>query len=319
MPLNGSLFASSSEAPGQGLQIGSFARDVIDGARSGRVTAVFERSGYIEIDGHWVCVANVEAGYNAVTISVRSSPGNDWLDYFQVGAPVGITPSLLSISDCPAVNLSPLMPWSPAVAQSWSLSTLSSGLQALTKWAPVVRLPSDGLGQYLYGSEAIGVATRESDAASSAITSLTQWLRGVVDPTVESEVLARSVRTLIGLGPGLTPSGDDFLAGMLIALSVCGAKHWQHQLANAVQGALQGTGSVSQTHLKAAMKGEGGEAFHQALVALMVGEGDRLGPALSALDRVGHTSGWDGLAGMVTVLREITDRPFLVRDGCCLS
>ena len=93
MPLNGSLFASSSEAPGQGLLVGSFARDVIDGARSGRVTAVFERSGYIEIDGHWVCVATVEAGYNAVTISVRSSPGNDWLDYFQVGAPVGFTPA----------------------------------------------------------------------------------------------------------------------------------------------------------------------------------------------------------------------------------
>ncbi|GIT27633.1 MAG: hypothetical protein CM1200mP41_36770 [Gammaproteobacteria bacterium] len=69
---------------------------------------------------------------------------------------------------------------------------------------------------------------------------------GVVDPTVESEVLARSVRTLIGFGPrGLTPSGDDFLAGMLIALSVCGAKHWQHQLANAVQGLFRGRGRQS--------------------------------------------------------------------------
>ena len=319
MPLSVSSFSSPSETIGHGVQIGCFARDVIDGAHSGRVTAVFERSGYIEVDGDWVCVANIDAGYNAVTISVRSSPSNDWLDHFHVGAPVVITPSLLSISNRPAVNLLPLTLWSPAVAQSWSLSTLSSGLQALTKWAPDVRLPSNGLGQYLYGTEAIDVATRESDAASSAITSLTQWLRGVVDSTGESGVLAGSVSVLIGLGPGLTPSGDDFLAGMLIALSACGAKHWQHQLVSAVQGGLQGTGSVSQSHLKAAMKGEGGEAFHQALVALMVGEGDRLGPALSALDRVGHTSGWDGLAGMVTVLREITDRPFLVLDGCCLS
>jgi hypothetical protein len=319
MPLNVNLSASPSGVPGHGVQIGCFARDVIDGARSGCVTAVFERSGYIEVDGDWVCVANVDAGYNAVTISVRSSASNDWLDYFQVGAPVVITPSLLSISDCPAVNLSPLMPWSPAVAQSWSLSTLSSGLQALTKWVPDARLPADGLGQYLYGSQAIGVATRESNAAGGAIADLTQWLCGVVDSTGESGVLARSVRTLIGLGPGLTPSGDDFLAGMLIALSACGAKRWQHQLGNAVQAGLQGTGPVSQTHLKAAVKGEGGEALHQALVALMAGEGDRLGPALSALDRVGHTSGWDGLAGVVTVLRAIMGRPFLVLDGHCLS
>ena len=319
MPLSVSLFASPSEAPGHGLQIGCFARDVIDGARSGRVTAVFERSGYIELDGDWVCVANVDAGYNAVTISVRSSSSNDWLEHFQVGAPVVITPSLLSISNRPAVNLLPLTLWSPAVAPCWSLATLSRGLQTLAKWAPDARLPADGLGQYLYGSQAIGVATRESDAAGGAIADLTQWLRGVVDSTGESGVLARSVSVLIGLGPGLTPSGDDFLAGMLIALSVCGAKRWQHQLANAVQAGLQGTGSVSQTHLKAAVKGGGGEALHQALVALMAGEGDRLGHAVSALDRVGHTSGWDGLAGVVTALRAITGRPFLVRDGRCLS
>jgi len=320
MPLlNVNLFPSPSVAPGHGVQIGCFARDVIDGARSGHVTAVFARSGYIEVDGDWVCVANVDAGYNAVTISVRSGPSNDWLDHFQVGAPVVITPSLLSISDRPAVNLLSLTLWSPAVAPCWSLGTLSRGLQALAKFAPETRLPADGLGQYLYGPEVIGVATRESDAAGGAITDLTQWLRGVVDSTDESGVLARSVSVLIGLGPGLTPSGDDFLAGMLIALSVCGAKRWHHQLANAVQAGLQGTGSVSQTHLKAAMKGEGGEALHQALAALMVGEADRLGHAVSALDRVGHTSGWDGLAGVVTVLRAITGKPFLVLDGRCLN
>ena len=319
MPLSVSSFSSPSETIGHGVQIGCFARDVIDGAHSGRVTAVFERSGYIEVDGDWVCVANIDAGYNAVTISVRSSPSNDWLDHFHVGAPVVITPSLLSISNRPAVNLLPLTLWSPAVAPCWSLATLSRGLQALAKWAPDARLPAEGLGPYLYGSQAIGVATRESNAAGGAITDLTQWLRGVVDSTGESGVLAGSVSVLIGLGPGLTPSGDDFLAGMLIALSVCGAKRWQHQLANAVQAGLQGTGSVSQTHLKAAVKGEGGEALHQALVALMAGEGDRLRPALSALDRVGHTSGWDGLAGVVTVLRAIMARPFLILDGRCLS
>ncbi len=73
MPLSKSLFSSPSGTPGHGVQIGCFARDVIDGARSGRVTAVFERSGYIEVDGDWVCVANVDAGYNAVTISVKWS------------------------------------------------------------------------------------------------------------------------------------------------------------------------------------------------------------------------------------------------------
>ena len=51
----------------------------------------------------------------------------------------------------------------------------------------------------------------------------------------------------------------------------------------------------------------------------MAGEGDRLGHAVSALDQVGHTSGWDGLAGVVTALRAIAGRPFLVRDGRCLS
>ncbi|GIT27632.1 MAG: hypothetical protein CM1200mP41_36760 [Gammaproteobacteria bacterium] len=146
--------------------VGSFARDVIDGARSGRLPQC-SSEGYIEIDGHWVCVANVEAGYNAVTISVRSGPGNDWLDYFKVGAPVGITPSLLSISDC-RVNLSPLMPW----FQLWlrvGRCQHEYGLQALTKWAPDVRFPFGWVGAISVWLKPHWLATRESDAASSAI------------------------------------------------------------------------------------------------------------------------------------------------------
>jgi hypothetical protein len=54
------------------------------------------------------------------------------------------------------------------------------------------------------------------------------------------------------------------------------------------------TSAISAAHLAAAAAGEGHEALHRVLN----GELD-----LDALDAVGHTSGWDALAGAVAVMR----------------
>jgi hypothetical protein len=54
------------------------------------------------------------------------------------------------------------------------------------------------------------------------------------------------------------------------------------------------TSAISAAHLAAAAAGEGHEALH----AVLNGELD-----LDALDAVGHTSGWDALAGAAAVLK----------------
>ena len=105
---------------------------------------------------------------------------------------------------------------------------------------------------------------------------------------------------LIGRGPGLTPEGDDVLAGVA---GVVASGPWPEALRDAWVGALLGvdlrrrTTALSATLLELAAKGMGPEAL-QALV------GGRMA-ALDRLLRVGRTSGRAYALGAATALAHV--------------
>lgn len=103
--------------------------------------------------------------------------------------------------------------------------------------------------------------------------------------------------TLIGLGPGLTPAGDDFAGGAMIALRAFGHAALADRIAAwALPLAERNTGRISRAHLACAAAGEGHEALHALL-------GSFEEKHLDALARVGHTSGLDAAAGALLALR----------------
>jgi hypothetical protein len=109
-------------------------------------------------------------------------------------------------------------------------------------------------------------------------------------------------RALIGLGPGLTPSGDDLIAGALIALRTFLCLEAAEQLgAWALPLAATRTGAISRAHLAAAAAGEGAEPLHRILAAICAAAEVDLERELDAADRIGHCSGWDALAGIALV------------------
>jgi hypothetical protein len=111
---------------------------------------------------------------------------------------------------------------------------------------------------------------------------------------------------LIGLGPGLTPSGDDFLGGTLIALHALGAHAAACRLGPWVLArAGDRTHRISLGHLACAAEGEGAGALHGALAAICSPGAPGLGRCLEALGRIGHSSGWDALAGVVAATRSL--------------
>jgi hypothetical protein len=113
---------------------------------------------------------------------------------------------------------------------------------------------------------------------------------------------------LIGLGPGLTPAGDDLVGGALVALHALRRHACAARLgAWATQVARRNTNRISREHLACAAAGEGGAALHALLNAVLRGQPD-LAPELAAIDAVGHTSGWDAAAGAALVL-ELFRRP----------
>jgi hypothetical protein len=111
-------------------------------------------------------------------------------------------------------------------------------------------------------------------------------------------------KELFGLGPGLTPSGDDVMGGVMVALAMLGHCKLRNALwASLREHARQRTSDLSLAHLEAAADGYGAAALHAVLASLLGGASERLPADLATLDAVGHSSGWDGLAGALLVLR----------------
>lgn len=100
------------------------------------------------------------------------------------------------------------------------------------------------------------------------------------DPTVAPD--------LIGLGVGLTPTGDDVVAGWLIGAHATAHPALQDMRAAALE-SVRRTTTLSGALLRDAVRGE---AIPQvrAVVRTLQADDDP-GPALAALLRVGHTSG----------------------------
>ena len=101
---------------------------------------------------------------------------------------------------------------------------------------------------------------------------------------------------LIGLGPGLTPAGDDFVGGAMIALRAFDQADVADRIAAwALPLARTNTNRISRAHLECAARGEGHEALHAYL-------GSFGKVQLEALSRIGHTSGLDAAAGALLAL-----------------
>jgi hypothetical protein len=116
-------------------------------------------------------------------------------------------------------------------------------------------------------------------------------------------------RGLVGLGGGLTPTGDDFLVGFLAGLhaapkgsgqSSCRVE-WLKALSESVRAASSGTGDISRTYLLLAADGQ----FSSSLAALagVICAGARVEVVRSSAEIVfqtGHTSGMDAASGLLT-------------------
>jgi hypothetical protein len=200
-----------------------------------------------------------------------------------------------------AITFADAAVWTPAPPGPWSPTSLA----ALDVLLPE-RLPQDGLGVLALPGRTEGAAPSAVAAAARApVEALSAFLRDAMARNHDDSVPpVPDLRALIGLGPGLTPSGNDLLGGVLVALRLRDRPDLAETLWNGIRGALEsGTNAISRAHLAAAARGLGGAALHAVLNDLLTGKSDVIAARLAAIDRIGHTSGWDALAGAVLALR----------------
>jgi hypothetical protein len=112
---------------------------------------------------------------------------------------------------------------------------------------------------------------------------------------------------LVGRGPGLTPTGDDVLAGALVAAGATGDPRlggWRAATVAAL--ARRRTTAVSRALLHHALAGWATAELAELVTAACAGEVE---PQLSRLVAVGHTSGAALASGVLHVLSTDSRRP----------
>lgn len=113
------------------------------------------------------------------------------------------------------------------------------------------------------------------------------------------------VRDLIGLGGGLTPTGDDVLVGFLAGLQATAGNDstrldWVRRLCEQVDSDSQGTNDISRSYLVLAADGQFSSSLIDLATVICNGE-----PQVKVLEvagftfEVGHTSGMDAATGLL--------------------
>jgi hypothetical protein len=266
---------------------GRAARDLLRSGASLHVMAVFDRSFYIERESRHerdhqrvACIGDVSLGAGPLNVSCEID---------------GAVPRL-RVGDEVAIETKEAELWTPPPRSSANPALVRNGLERLAEEAS--RQSDAGDFARLVPSLARGEALRGGypllDLAIPAIEALREALRApkFTAPKASFE--------LAGLGPGLTPSGDDFVVGAVIAWHRLRREEWARALGDSFfRHAISRTNAISLAHLAAAIGGEGSEALHGALASLLSGAVIDL----AELGRTGHSSGWDMLAGASFALR----------------
>ncbi len=258
---------------------------------------MFDRSIHLRAGETFVCIGGPEIGNGPLTLiadSFRPSQRD-----LRAGQPAFVTEQRITIGERVVLSLEHCEPWRPA---TWPIASsparLADTLEILNRTA-ALEAPPEGLARpVLCRHEGGGSWPR---TARDRVAGFERWLSALLATDGAAAAPPDAVHRLIGLGPGLTPAGDDFLIGVLALLDALAEKDLHAALAGVLrQASPQSTSSLSHCFLRAAAAGHVGEHLHRAVSSVISGEADA---AVAAARQIGHSSGWDMLTGVAVALR----------------
>jgi len=327
---------SSAETLVQATSIGGMARHAIGLATAqpdansvrGKVHSAFDKAWNLRLlPGSLISVVQHDVGCGPlfVVLTPEDSPILGACRP-QRGVPMRVTAHALMVqtdaSHSLRIDLSSASTWSTPkrVANVVSPADVAKNLQHTAAWI-AARGKSGGLCAFDQGEDDVFGVTPVSCAGERALSALEGSWRAL--DAGEANAAAQHLLALVGLGPGLTPSGDDMLIGLLGALSLAEASYrcewpWLGKLQQGLAQDCQpgSTTELSQQWLDAAIVREVPQRLSDVLCALLAAqpgehEGDSrpLEAALARLTELGATSGVDALAGGWLALSALLPAP----------
>lgn len=250
----------------------------------GAVCHLFDRTCYLRAaSGRMVPVTDQAAGGMPGGFSVALPQGVSFFSLLALGNKATTRGGIVRFEGGLAVDLRTGRPWGPPAR----FAVLSAGLkERLQRAGHVLR-------------------DRVDDSAPSilpAVDTLDWSPRGVRDGTAR----------LAGLGPGLTPAGDDYLVGLMAGFRVSegsAANDLAEALAAGIDAALAGTTDVSRCLLEGALRGVFVERLVEFIDVLSCLEKPAgIDRATATLAAYGHSSGAVMGLGLIDALTVVSRR-----------
>jgi hypothetical protein len=296
--------------------LGECAQAILRDQTEGSVIAVFRRSFYVQFDNDVVCVGPPGLGQGPLNVLVVAPPGLEW-PAFGLALRQNVSRSgwTLSVGEHLHLDLNGAEIWRPPAPGEFSRRDLREGLRLLAESAR--RRAPGGLGTLLTTLDKPLLPPDSKDdallqAALWPIAAIWQWLGAALAGSPEPPP---PIEGLVALGPGLTPSCDDFLCGVMAALNYLGHRGIAARLAASVLPvAERETSLISAAYLRCAAKGHASAVLYDALDSVLHGGRD-LEARLDAVHAVGHTSGWDSLVGAASVCTALTQQTALCANA----
>jgi hypothetical protein len=275
----------------------SISRPVRERLRQGRsvarVLAVFERAcDLITPGGDVIALVTPQIGDGPLNVVVDGGAG--LFDRVHSAAPVTLGEERLQV-DGLRVDLGQATAWEPRPA--WEAlrarrATIVSRLPPLRDLC-LCHSPAGTLAQLPGTMVPLDAFTRAvCSTAQNAAQALREGWRGA------PARLGEGAAGLAGLGGGLTPSGDDFLVGVMLWAWLAHPTP-DTLCCTLVKAAVPRTTTLSGAFLRAAARGECHVSWHRLLEALCDGGEAQIAAAVPGVLAHGATSGADGLAGFL--------------------
>ncbi len=284
-------------------QMGAHAAHFLASRNSARIAAVFERSLYFEADGAFCCVGTDHIGSGPINVAIEPTPTPDWLRRTRTGQHVEIGSGCAQWQGL-RLEFAHARIWRPAPWPKIAGATAFLSALACVETVAAREAPAEGLARLVIHPTSNGDAACPLDRlAAPRIKALSDWILARLCGEDRPVNIPAPPVELVGLGPGLTPSGDDVLCGVMIALDSLHRRDAASELAAAIQAAAPAaTSLLSAAFMAAAAAGQGAEPLHRFIAAAIAADHAALPEAIADLGRIGHTSGWDAMAGAVATL-----------------
>jgi hypothetical protein len=271
--------------------------------RLGHIGAVFNHACIVLLDGGGV-VALLAPHVGHVAHGVRLAEVEPIGRCVWVGMPARIGgDGMVFGTDVVAVTLSWARIWTPPVRVGmceWNNSTFDA--MALARNLLLNLAPESG-------SEFLAAALQ----IPRPVTALGAWVSTAL-PGLDRAARAHDpntalllLRELIGLGPGLTPAGDDFIIGWLAGLTLAAQSPTQRKFLAAMRAGVEAlscaTTPISRQHLDDACALMFSERLSDVCLAIASGASrPAVESSVAAQIAVGATSGADAAAGLMFAL-----------------